>query len=352
VDESVEAFSSRKRDHLRLALSKEVQAEGQSCFEKIRLQHNALPELDLARVSLATSTLGLQMRTPFLISSMTAGHLDSVNLNVRLASAAQARGWLMGVGSQRRELKDPEASKEWVSLRRVAPDARLLANVGLSQIIETDPDSVLRLVDSLGAVALIVHLNPLQEALQLEGTPKFGGGLRAIESLVKRLGQTPIVVKETGCGISEQVAEKLFSVGVTALDVSGFGGTHWGRVEGARSQTASGAEAQMKAQASQVFRNWGLSTVESLIACQRVPRKNHQEIWSSGGVRSGLDAVKSLVLGARVVGFAQPILSAALVSEDKLDELMSQIEFEARVALFCLGQADLNGIEMKGLWAW
>lgn len=342
--ETTDSFERRKKDHIALALDVKNEALGQSGLERVDLIHEALPELDFDEVSLKSQIIGMDVEKPFLISSMTAGHLGSIDLNVLLAQAASANGWLMGVGSQRRELFDSQALQEWALVRKKAPNARLLGNLGLSQLIQTSTDKVKALVDNLEAVAMIVHLNPLQECLQPEGTPQFKGGYSALERLCLELS-VPVVVKETGCGFSETVLKKLKNVGVKAVDVSGFGGTHWGRIEGGRS-----GQNTILNQASQTFANWGISTVDSMIHASHI--QPNYEIWASGGVRTGLDAAKLIAMGAQCVGFAKPILEAAVMGPEYLDQKMKAFEKELKIALFCTGSKNTELLRAKKVWKW
>jgi isopentenyl-diphosphate delta-isomerase len=182
---SNDRFESRKADHLRLALDPRMEAAGQSGFAGIQLVHEALPELNFADITLATNFWKFKAASPFFISSMTAGHHQGVAINVTLAKVASARRWPMGLGSQRRELTDPQAAKEWARLRKAAPDAFLLGNLGIAQLITTPIPQVLKLVENLSAGALFIHANAMQEALQPEGTPEFRGALKALEKLCR-----------------------------------------------------------------------------------------------------------------------------------------------------------------------
>ncbi len=341
--EAPSLFEKRKEDHLTLGLRPEVQAIGRSGFDEIHLTHEALPELDFAEVDLRTPCLGSSLAAPFFISGMTAGHPGAAALNSELACACDVRGWAFGVGSQRRELNARELSGEWTSLRKRHPKLLLIANLGLSQAIQASTDSVRRLIDSAEANAIAIHLNALQEAMQAEGTPHFKGGLAAIDRLCREL-PVPVIVKETGCGFSRATLERLASVGAHAVDVSGFGGTHWGRIEGLRAPGGSERE-----RASLTFANWGESTVDSLIAAGRsLPAS--VSLWASGGVRSGLDAARALALGAQMVGYAHPALAA--VRAEKLEQWMKQQEFELRVALFCTGARTPEHLRKKeNAWA-
>ena len=335
-------FESRKVDHIRLSLDEKNQAVGESGLDRIQLIHEALPDLDFQQVTLQSSSLGQNRATPFLISSMTAGHAASPELNLVLARASAARGWRMGVGSQRRELFDRSAAEEWRKIRRLVPDVELLGNIGLAQLIQTQISDIQRLVDVLEASAMFVHLNALQECLQPEGTPQFKGGLKALEKLTSGLS-VPVVVKETGCGFSSATLQRLKGTGVAAVDVSGLGGTHWGRIEGGRTQSKSERQ-----EASQTLADWGISTVDSVLAATDLDPD--YEIWASGGVRSGLDAAKLLALGATTVGFAKPILQAALASEEELLRKMSAFEFELKTVLFCTGCKNIGDLQKRGVW--
>lgn len=342
MNEPTSQFESRKRDHIELALQDENEACGGSGFERIQLNHEALPDHNFSEINLNTQILGQSRLTPFFVSSMTAGHAGSINLNLRLAMACAERGWMMGVGSQRRELFDFEnARKEWLEVRKQAPRAQLLSNIGLSQLITATNKQILGLIESLEAEALIVHLNALQECLQLEGTPSFKGGLVRISEIAKALS-VPVIVKETGCGFSEATLKQLKEVGVSAVDVSGYGGTHWGRIEGRRQVANS-----IQQQAALTYAHWGVSTVDSLLNARRI--KPNFEVWASGGVRTGLDAAKALALGASAVGLAKPILSAALESEVALQKVMSTVEYELKIAIFCTGGVQVSDLHNSGV---
>jgi isopentenyl-diphosphate delta-isomerase len=340
--ETPTVFESRKSDHIRLSLEERMQADGSTGLNRIRLAHEALPDLDFSEVDISTDIFSKKISTPLFVSSMTAGHRGSLHLNFILAQAAERRGWAMGVGSQRRQLTDPSADQEWRDIRDSCPKARLFGNIGIAQLISSPVDSVRRLADSLQAEAMFVHLNPLQECMQPEGTPQFRGGWQALENLVLKLG-LPVIVKETGCGFSQSTLARLRSTGVAVVDISGYGGTHWGRIEGGRAQGHERLE-----RASQIFGDWGIPTVESLLTA--VALEPPYAIWASGGVRSGLDAAKLLAMGAELVGFAKPLIEAALQGEQKLDKVMESLEFELKTAMFCSGVSTVADLRGKKLW--
>jgi isopentenyl-diphosphate delta-isomerase len=337
---NTEGFENRKADHLRLALSAQMEAQGGSGLDRIQLIHEALPEMNFSQVSLETKFWRYKAASPLFLSSMTAGHKGGEALNHTLARVAGLRRWPMGLGSQRRELTDPNAKEEWKKLRKAAPDAFLLSNLGLAQLITTPLKQVLTLVESLEAGGIFIHANAMQEALQPEGTPEFKGGLKALEKLCRQ-SPVPVVLKETGCGFSSTTLRRLKSTGLAAVDVSGFGGTHWGRIEGGRA-----AESSLQHAAALTYADWGISTAQSLLNAAKLSL----EIWGSGGIRSGLDAAKAIALGAQKVGFAKPALERALEGDDSLEKWMELMEFELKVALFCTGSKDPQDLRKGKKW--
>ncbi|WP_413578387.1 type 2 isopentenyl-diphosphate Delta-isomerase [Bdellovibrio sp. HCB290] len=343
MNESNTQFENRKRDHIRIALDPRSQTEGQTGLDSIELIHEALPDLNFKEVDISTSfsfsKTHVGLSSPIFISSMTAGHEHGREINERLARLSDRRQILMGVGSQRRELNDTNASQEWTQVRKAAPKARLLGNIGIAQLIKTPLDDIRRLVSATEAVALFVHVNPLQEVLQPEGTTDFKNSLQAIENLVK-FAEVPVIVKEVGCGFSTSTLKRLEGTGIAAVDVAGKGGTHWGRVEGYRSQ-----ESEMLYHVAQTFANWGISTVESLRHAEAA--QVSYEVWASGGVRSGLDVAKLCALGAKKVGIAKPFLEAALQSDEALENLLNRLETELKIALFCTGSKNLAELADK-----
>lgn len=348
MSESPTQFEKRKKDHIRIALDPRSQAEGLSGLDKVQLIHEALPDLNFKEVDASASFFSKKLSAPFFISSMTAGHENASEINSRLAELSAEKQILMGVGSQRRELSEPGMRQEWQAVRKRAPQALLLGNLGITQIIRASTTQVQALVDSLEAQALFVHLNPLQECLQPEGTPEFRGGYQALEKLVEALS-VPVIVKEVGCGFSPETLKRLYNTGVSAVDVSGLGGTHWGRVEGYRSQ-----EEELLFQVAQTFEDWGLSTVESLLNAKEL--NENYTVWSSGGVRDGLQTAKLLAMGSSMVGLAQPWLRAALEDIEKdsgaILKLYEKLLLELKIAMFCTGVQKLDDFRTKRVWKW
>jgi isopentenyl-diphosphate delta-isomerase len=327
------ATQRRKGDHIRINLEEDVQAKGiTSGLERYRFVHAALPELDLAEVDTATSFFGRRVRVPLLVSCMTGGVERGREINLRLARVAQAFGCAMGVGSQRAAIEDPALAKLF-QVRDAAPDVLLLANLGAVQLnYGYGVEECRRAVAMIEADALVLHLNPLQEALQPEGNVNFSGLLGRIEEVCRAL-EAPVIVKEVGWGISDRVARQLAEAGVAAIDVAGAGGTSWSEVERHRAPTA------LRRRVSGAFAGWGIATAESL----RMARRGAPDLplIASGGLRDGIDVAKAIALGAGLAGFASPLFAAAAESEETASELMQGLIEELRISMFCCGARDL-----------
>lgn len=323
----------RKTDHIRINLEENVQSNTTSGFERFRFVHNALPELDLAAIDLRTTFLKRSLDAPILISSMTGGVDRGLEITRHLARAAQDLGCAIGVGSQRAAIENPELSS-YFNLRDVAPDVVLFANLGAVQLnYGFGIEECRRAVDMIEADALILHLNPLQEALQVDGNTNFSSLLARIADLAGNL-EVPVIVKEVGFGISADVARRLADHGVAAIDTSGSGGTSWSAVEHFR------ADSSLLRRLSEAFIDWGIPTAESLQMIQDggpgIP------IIASGGMRTGIDAAKAIALGADMAGFAGPLLKAAAQGEDAAHDMLRALIEELRLAMFASGVGSIN----------
>jgi len=324
---------ARKDEHLDVCLTGDVSGGGSSGWDALRLPHCALPDMNCDDVDVSTRFLGLELRAPFLISSMTGGSPRGSSLNILLARLAEERGLAMGVGSQRVaiETRDPEL----FALRKYAPRAALFANIGAVQLnCGVSVDDCAWLVEKLEANALILHANPLQEAIQKEGDRNFRGLWIKISELKKTLG-VPLILKETGCGLDETSCRRALDAGVDALDSAGLGGTHWGYVEGLRNSE--------RAALGELFRSWGIPSVDAVKTCVRIA-KGRVPVVASGGLRSGLDVAKALWLGADLAGMALPFLEAASKGEDALNSFYELHEEALRIAIFCSGQSSAMGL--------
>ncbi len=315
---------SRKKAHIDLVLEKGAQYEKKTGFGRIDLVHNALPEISLADVDLSTEFLGKKVRYPILIEAMTGGYPDAKGINKGLAKAAQEHGLAFGLGSQRAMIEDP-GLKETFEVRDVAPDVPLLANIGAYQLKKYSFEQIESLVSSIGADGLAVHLNPLQEVIQKEGDTDYTGILGAIAKTCNKL-DVPVVVKETGAGMSQDVALRLKKAGVAYIDVAGAGGTSWSKVEYMRFPSVPG------------FEEWGLPTVHSIIECRGI-----LPMIASGGVRSGIDAAKAIALGADMAGAAYPFLKA--LKDTTLDDFLSVFTKQMKICAYLTGSATYSDLK-------
>lgn len=293
------AIAKRKADHLEVAASGRADFAKTTLLEHVHLVHQALPELALDEIDLATELVGKRLRAPLVITGMTGGTPEAAAVNRDLARAAEATGVALGVGSQRAMDEHPELAASYV-VRDVAPDVVLFGNIGAVQALAMGPARVIELGRKIGADALAIHLNPGQEMIQDRGDRDFRGALDAIRRIVDA-SPIPVVVKETGCGLSAEAARVLASAGVAAVDVAGAGGTSWVAVEAVRAPAGSD-EAALGAE----LWDWGLPTAVSVVACA----KAGHAVIASGGLRSGLDVARALALGARAGGMAAPMLRA------------------------------------------
>lgn len=328
-------ITNRKQDHIEINLKKDVASSLSNGLEAYRLIHQALPEIALADVDLSQTLFGKPQRVPILVSSMTGGTPEAARLNRILATAAQEVGLAMGVGSQRAAISDPTLA-ETFQVRPYAPDILLFANLGAVQLnTGYGIDECLRAVEMIGADALVLHLNPLQEALQPEGDVDFRGLADKIR-LIRRALPVPLIVKEVGWGISVAAAQMLCDAGVAAIDVAGAGGTSWSQVEMHRISDP------YRAQTAGAFVDWGISTAQSLRNVRSV--SVDLTLFASGGLRNGIEIAKCLALGASLGGMAGVFLKAANESLEAAVRTMAMITDQVRIAMFASGARTLSDL--------
>lgn len=293
------AISRRKADHLEVAASGRAESERSTLLDEVVLVHQALPELALDDIDLMTELVGKRLTAPLVITGMTGGTAEAAAVNRDLARAAQAAGIAFGIGSQRAMAEHPELAATY-QVRDVAPDVVLFGNIGAVQLRAMGPRAAVELATQIGADAMAIHLNPGQELIQDRGDRDFRGVVAAIRAFVQ-ISPIPVIVKETGCGLSPQTATQLVGAGVTTVDVSGSGGTSWVAVEAMR----AAAESDAAVLGNELW-HWGLPTAVSVVACVRAGLTT----IASGGVRTGYDVARALALGAIAGGMAAPMLRA------------------------------------------
>ena len=325
----VAPIDKRKSDHIRINLDEDVRSGVTTGLEKYRFTHEALPEIDLADVDLGLLLFKKHLRAPILISSMTGGTEEAGKINARLAEAAQETGIVMGVGSQRAAIEDPAQIPTFKICRDVAPDILLFANLGAVQLnYGYGIDECRRAVEMIEADALILHLNPLQEAVQAGGDTNFAGLAKKIEEICKK-SEVPIIAKEVGWGISERTAKLLANCGVDAIDVAGAGGTSWSQVEMHR------APDEFTRELAATFKDWGIPTAISILNVKKAAPE--MTIFASGGLKNGLDIAKSIALGATLGGMTGLFLKSAMISTETVVDVIELTKRQIEVVFFTAG---------------
>lgn len=326
----------RKAEHLEIALDRSVQVETRP-FDAWTFEHQALPEIALADVDTSAEFLGRQLASPLLISCMTGGTEVASRINTRLAEAAEQARVAVGVGSQRKAIEEGTHA-ETFAVRELAPSVPLLANLGAVQLnYGFGVDHCRQAVEMIEADALVLHLNPLQEAIQPEGQTDFSDLYPKMAQVVRALDPVPVVAKEVGSGISEQTARRLAEIGIRVIDTAGVGGTSWARIEARRSDDP---------QVGELFADWGIPTPDSIQAVARVAADiadvdGGLTVIGSGGLRSGLDVAKAIALGSHLAGMAYPFLRAADHSTERVVATVERITRELRIAMFAVGARNL-----------
>lgn len=332
----INTTSRRKIEHLKLCAESSVESRKASAgFEDVTLIHRALPELDMDKLDLSVDLLGKRLKAPFLIASITGGHPDTVAVNAALAVAAEELGVGIGVGSQRAAIDDPSQEESFRIVRDKAPNAFVYGNVGAAQIRKYGVEGVEKLIEMIDADALAIHLNFLQEAIQPEGDRDATGCLEMIREICSVL-DTPVIVKETGAGISREDALMLHKAGVSAIDVGGVGGTSWAGVEVYRAKESGDSISE---HLGELFWDFGIPTVASIIE-SRVSLP----IIATGGVRTGLDIAKSIALGASAASAALPFVGPALEGEKTVINVLSRMLDEFKAAMFLCGCANIKDL--------
>ncbi|MCX8170553.1 MAG: type 2 isopentenyl-diphosphate Delta-isomerase [Candidatus Bathyarchaeota archaeon] len=342
--EGVGRIINRKGDHIRICLERDVEAKKITTgFEDVFLLHKALPELNLNDVRTETVFLNHNFSAPIIVEGMTGGTEESMKINAAIAQAVEELGLGMGVGSQRAALEDPSLERTYRIVREKAPKAFMVSNIGAPQLtMENSISKVKRAVEMIEADALAIHLNPLQEVVQPEGEKIYAGIVDKIGLLAGSLN-VPIIVKETGGGISAEVAKMLEDAGVACIDVAGAGGTSWAAVEYYRAVEQG---FHLNRDLGLMLWDWGIPTVVSLV---EVIQSVKLPVIASGGIRSGLDVAKSIALGASLAGIAKPILIAASKGYEETKSALNSLITQLRSIMFLVGAASIEKLKRAPL---
>ncbi|MDH3623803.1 MAG: type 2 isopentenyl-diphosphate Delta-isomerase [Myxococcales bacterium] len=327
-------IKQRKADHLDLCATDEVSfRQRTTLLECVRLVHQSLPEADFDSVDTRVRLLGKELRAPLLIAAMTGGHERAAEINQALASIADERGYAFGLGSQRAMQKRPDTAWTY-QVREQAPDVLLLGNVGVVQARDLSSKAIAKMLAEVGADALCLHMNPAMELVQPEGDRDFRGGLDTFRRLWEELDR-PIIAKETGSGVSRQVADKLHAIGIRHVDTSGAGGTSWVGVETLR------AEGRGKAIGEALW-DWGIPTAASVHYCVGAGMTT----IATGGIRSGMDVARAIALGAGCAGIARNVYQAFLEGgSEGARAFLSGVERELRSIMLLCGARTIEELQ-------
>ncbi len=330
----------RKRSHIDTTMQQDVQFRAKKTgFDDVELVHNAVPGINRDDVDLSVKMFGHEMAAPIVIESMTGGTPSAAKLNEILGQAAEELNIAIGVGSQRAGVEKPELAYTYSIIRERAPHAFVFANLGCPQLVKGyGLKEMKRAVEMVRANALYIHLNGVQECVQVEGEPVFQGALEKIREGAAQLG-VPIVMKETGAGFSHETATALEKVGVKGVDVAGAGGTSWAAVEYYRAKEKA---SPLHEKLGEVFWDWGIPTVSSLV---EVSRSTKLTVIASGGVRNGLHGAKALALGADAFGLALPFLKSTPGGVDEVKQRLETIMFELKTAMFLTGSKNITELQ-------
>ncbi len=335
------SIKDRKKDHVDLCMNEDVSYKTGAGFDRFYFRHNALPEMNLADISVEGTLLGRTFSFPLFISSMTGGYSDAGQINAQIARFCEQNNVPFGVGSQRALLDHPEERKSFSVVRQMAPTAFIAANIGGAQLAGGLKSEQLEiLTESIKADAVIVHLNPLQELVQPEGDRDFKGIEDGIRKLVVD-SEVPVIVKETGAGITGEAARRLLAAGVSVIDVAGSGGTSWAKVENLRKENSTETD---------FLNNWGVPTTVCIEETRALREEFRFELIASGGVRSASDIVKSIALGANFSAMAGPVIHAlSNGGEKELQRLFDGLKKQAGMICMLLGRRSIAECSVNDL---
>jgi isopentenyl-diphosphate delta-isomerase len=328
-------IGNRKIEHVNICLNKNVQSRStRTGFGDVSFIHRSLPEMNVNDIDLSVDFFDHKLSAPIIIEAMTGGTRGAIKINASLAEAAENLSLAMGVGSQRAAIENPKLKKTFKITRDKAPNIFLMANLGASELAShygvKEAENAVNMID---ADALVIHLNPLQEAIQPEGNPSYEGVVNKLEEIANVLS-VPVIVKETGAGISAEDAKRLEKAKVQGIDVSGVGGTSWSAVEYYRIQDLS------RKHFGELFWDWGIPTVASIV---EVSQSTNLHVIASGGIRNGIQIAKSLALGADTSGLALPLLKPAV--EGKVIDSLKRLIEELRITSFLVGVKNISELK-------
>ena len=332
-------IESRKEDHIEICSKEDVEIET-DYFRMIKFFHKAAPEVDLDNISIETDFLGKKIRAPIMVSAITGGYEGANEINKRLASSTEEVGIPLGVGSQRPALEDEGLRKSYETIREFSPPI-VIGNIGAPQLIEQGDkppfgvEEARAALDMINGDHLAVHFNFLQEVIQPEGDHDAEGILEALSELTEEVS---VIAKETGGGISSDMAQQLKDTGVKAIDVGGMGGTSFSAVEYFRTKKRS------KKELAEELWDWGIPTPASILECRKTV---DLPLIATGGIRNGVQAAKAIALGADVAGIAGGVLPYVTRSKDDTVKYLQNVIEGLKSTMFLLGCETLEDLRKR-----
>lgn len=332
-------ISNRKYEHLKIA-TKYPKQDSYTGFEDVLLVHEALSNFNFSDVDTSIFFIKENISMPLLISSMTGGFKEAEKVNRRLAEAAQRNLIPIGVGSIRAAIEEKKFIKSYSIVREVAPDVPVISNIGIQQLVKGGVSLAEEAVELINADALAIHLNKLQELIMPEGEPNQSGAVEVLREVIRKL-KVKVIIKETGCGISKEVALLASHLKINYVDVGGSGGTNFAVIEGIRAKKIRDVE---KLELSKKFSSWGIPTAISVLEAKSV---GGIEVIASGGIRNGLEVAKSIVLGSCCAGVARPFLEAAIKGPKFLEKTINRFKNELTATMFLVGARSVEELKTK-----
>jgi isopentenyl-diphosphate delta-isomerase len=327
-------IKERKADHIEICLNERI-APGYCYWDDIRLIHNALPEVNADKIDMSSYVLGKKLSFPFMVTAITGGFSGATKINKNIAIACSELGIGMGIGSERAGIAGID--KESYSVIKEYDIPLVIGNVGAPQLVPQHSKDMFSKEDIGKAKELIdadivaVHLNFLQEVIQPGGDTNAEGCFDAIKDLAKEF---PLIVKETGAGISGEVAQRLKGTGILGMDIAGMGGTSFSAVELYRAMADND---MIRTNMGESFLDWGIPAPVSLLEAN-----NGLPLIASGGILDGIHAASSIAMGACCAGAANAVLREATVSSDAVIEKLTLIREEIRAAMLLTGSSNIK----------
>ena len=344
--EKTKEIFNRKEEHLKIPIEYDVQ-HSINYFEDIKLIHHAIPEIDLEEIDLTVNFFNKKISAPICISAITGGHPASKEVNKILAKAAEEENIIMSVGSQRIGLEDPSTVDSFKIVREFAPTIPVIGNLGLGQVSSTyfKQEDLTDCIDMVDADVMAIHLNALHELVQYKGNISYKN-FRQNFKKIRESTKIPLIAKEVGTGINQDLALMLDGLGFDGFDVGGTGGTSFAAIESKRNNFDNDKYSRNPAD---VFREWGIPTPVSIINVRKVSQKL---TIATGGLKTGVDIAKSIVLGADVGGFAYKFLKSAW-QDRKSDTILNTVreirtlKNELRSSLWLMNLSNLSELKNK-----